>query len=187
MVSVPSIGVIGNLHSKSASFWDEISGWFLGAPFSSGPFVLLLICSQFWRVCSQFGLSVRNSGWGPFKRNAWGNPITFLVGRAGVRGPENCETNWRFLQMGALKWGLEVVVQNCTRLPTIALRAQILKKIKIAWNFQSRLKISISPEIFNPDLQNSPQKIRGLVGGLLEVFKHAWKFQDLEIFQDLGP
>ena len=42
-------------------------------------------------------------------------------------------------------------------LPT--LRAQRLKKINFDWKFQSRLKISISIEIFNPDLQNSPQKI----------------------------
>ena len=68
-----------------------------------------------------------------------------------------------------------------------ALRAQILKKFKIAWNFQSRLKISISLEIFNPDLQNSPQKNRGSVGGALENFKLTWKFQALEFFQDLGP
>ena len=39
------------------------------------------------------------------------------------------------------------------------LRAQRLKKINPDWNFQSRLKISISIENFNPDLQNSPQKI----------------------------
>ena len=69
----------------------------------------------------------------------------------------------------------------------ISLRAQILKTFKIAWNFQSRLKISLSLEMFNPDLQNSPQKNRGLVGGSLENFKLALKFQDLEFFQDLGP
>ena len=32
-------------------------------------------------------------------------------------------------------------------------------------NFQSRLKISISLENFNPDLQKSPHKNRGAVGG----------------------
>ena len=34
---------------------------------------------------------------------------------------------------------------------------------------QSRLTISISLEMFNPDLENSPQKLGGLVGGSLEI------------------
>ena len=38
---------------------------------------------------------------------------------------------------------------------------------------QDRLKFSISLENFNPDLQNSPQKNRGLVDGSLEIFKLA--------------
>ena len=42
---------------------------------------------------------------------------------------------------------------------------------------QSHLKISISIESFNLDLQNSPQKKSGLVGGSLELFNLAWKFQ----------
>ena len=43
-----------------------------------------------------------------------------------------------------------------------------------AWNFQSHLKTSISLEIFNPNFVNS-HKIRGLVGGSLEIFNLAWK------------
>ena len=39
--------------------------------------------------------------------------------------------------------------------------------------FESRLKFSISLENFKPDLQNSPQKKRGLVGGALEIFNLA--------------
>ena len=50
-------------------------------------------------------------------------------------------------------------------------------KIQVfAWNFQSRLKTSISLESFNPGLRNRPQN-RGLVGGSLEIFNLAWKFQ----------
>ena len=40
-----------------------------------------------------------------------------------------------------------------------------------AWNFQSRLKTSISLEMFNLDLENSPQKKKGFGGRL------AWNFQ----------
>ena len=57
--------------------------------------------------------------------------------------------------------------------PTNPKGPNLEKKFKIASNFQSRLKISISLEIFNPDLQNSPQKNRGLVGGSLENVKLA--------------
>ena len=58
------------------------------------------------------------------------------------------------------------------------LRAQRSKKN------QSRLKISISLDMFNLDLQNS-HKYRGLVGGSLEIFnlgRRSWK-----MFQSLGP
>ena len=64
----------------------------------------------------------------------------------------------------------------------------------------SRLKTSISLEIFQVSILWIPHKIRGLVGGSLEIFNLAWKchsFQsrlkisipegDLEFFQDLGP
>ena len=56
---------------------------------------------------------------------------------------------------------------------SLAQRAKTLKKVNLAWKFQSRLKISISLENFNLDLQNSPQKNRGLVGGSLEIFNLA--------------
>ena len=39
------------------------------------------------------------------------------------------------------------------------LRAQILKNFNLDGKFQFRLKFSISIEIFNLDLQNSPQKM----------------------------
>ena len=48
-------------------------------------------------------------------------------------------------------------------------RAQRLKKSKSRLKFQSHLGISISLfETFNLDLQSSPHKHRGLVGGSLE-------------------
>ena len=62
-------------------------------------------------------------------------------------------------------------------------RARILKRNTLlnawnfqafAWNCQSRLKTSISLEIFNLDLENS-HKNRGLVGGSLEISSLAWK------------
>ena len=46
---------------------------------------------------------------------------------------------------------------------------------------QDRLKFSISLEIFNPDLQNSPQKIGVWWVARLKISS------SLEIFQDLGP
>ena len=45
------------------------------------------------------------------------------------------------------------------------------------WKFQSRLKISISIEIFNPGPSEFPTKNRGLLGGSLEIFNLDWKFQ----------
>ena len=59
------------------------------------------------------------------------------------------------------------------------------KKFNLDWNFQSRLKTSISLEIFNPDLQNSPQKKRGLVRA---VHVAAWRCQSLcPAARGLGP
>ena len=52
-----------------------------------------------------------------------------------------------------------------------ALRAQRLKKFNLAWNFQSRLKISI------PTFRIPHKKNRGLLGGSLEIFNLDWKFQ----------
>ena len=62
----------------------------------------------------------------------------------------------------------------------------------LAWNFLSRLKFSISIENFKRDWKISPppppkKKKEGLVGGSLEIFNLAWKFQDLEIVSILGP
>ena len=44
----------------------------------------------------------------------------------------------------------------------------------LAWKFQSRLS-------------EFPTENRGLVSGSLEIFNLAWKFQDLDFFQSLGP
>ena len=70
--------------------------------------------------------------------------------------------------------------------PSPSLRAQILKKINLAWNSQSRLKISISLEIFNPDLQNSPQKI-GFGGWLAWNFQSRLKISRSWNFSRFGP
>ena len=50
----------------------------------------------------------------------------------------------------------------------------------LAWKFKSRLKFSILTSRIS-------HKNWGLVGGSLEIFNLAWKFQDLDFFQDLGP
>ena len=55
----------------------------------------------------------------------------------------------------------------------LTLRAQRLKKINLAWNFQSRLRFSIPIEIFNPGLSELPTENRVLVGGSLEIFNLA--------------
>ena len=65
----------------------------------------------------------------------------------------------------------------------ISQRAQILKKFKIAWNFQSRLEISISLEIFNPDLQNSPQKIGVWWVARLKISSSLENFKILNFFR----
>ena len=73
--------------------------------------------------------------------------------------------NWQFGPRGTANCTLlepESLPHISTSFPhetPTSLRAQILKKFNIAWKFQSRLKISISLENFNPDLQNSPQII----------------------------
>ena len=57
------------------------------------------------------------------------------------------------------------------------LRAQILKKM------QSRLKFSISLEIFNLDLQNSPQKIGGWWVARLKVSISLENFKILKFLK----
>ena len=48
---------------------------------------IILFVRSFWRACSQFLLSVRNSAWGPFNRNSRGNPsFCRLGGGGGLRG-----------------------------------------------------------------------------------------------------
>ena len=56
-------------------------------------------------------------------------------------------------------------------------RAQRSKKINPDRKFQSRLKFSISLEIFNPGPSEFPTKNRGLPGGALENFNLDRKFQ----------
>ena len=59
---------------------------------------------------------------------------------------------WRFRHL-RFSWGRVILpVKSKT------LRAQRLKKINLDWNFQSRLKISISLEIFNPGPSEFPTK-----------------------------
>ena len=58
----------------------------LGIPlqsFRNARLFTILFVRNFWRVCSQFWLSVRNFVWGPFNRNSRGNPSFLLVGRGG--------------------------------------------------------------------------------------------------------
>ena len=52
---------------------------------------IILFVRNFWRVCSQFWLSVRNSVGGPFNRNSRGNPSFCWLGVGGLRGAKNCE------------------------------------------------------------------------------------------------
>ena len=64
-------------------------------------FVILFV-RNFWRVCSQFWLSVRNSVWGPFNRNSRGNPSFSWLGGGGGSYAQKLWTkilwtNWRFL------------------------------------------------------------------------------------------
>ena len=66
-----------------------------------------------------------------------------------------------------------------------------LEKFKIAWNFQDRLKFSISLEIFNLDLRNSPQKIGGWWVARLKNSSSLENFKILKFFKiwalrDLG-
>ena len=73
-----------------------------------------------------------------------------------------------------------------------SLRAQRLKKFNLDWKFQSRLKISISIENCNPDLQNSPQKIGVRWGSRLkfsiaiENFNPGGRSWNFSIFGPLG-
>ena len=58
----------------------------------------------------------------------------------------------------------------------ITLRAQRLKKLNLAWTFQSRLKNSISLLNFNLDVLNSPTGNRGLVGGLVAPYRAILRY-----------
>ena len=128
-----------------------------------------------WRVLTCWA----GSGWGQ-------SNLSFLLGKSLKKGLKPYGLNFG-LPRGAEKNPVLVIASASVRFRPSTLRAQRLKKINLAWNFQSRLKISIRIEIFNPDLQNSPQKNRGMVGGLLQIFNLAWKFQDLNFFRSLGP
>ena len=61
---------------------------------------IILFVRNFWRVCSQFWLSVRNSVWGPFNRNSRGNPSFCWLEGGGQRAQKLWTkvlwTNWRF-------------------------------------------------------------------------------------------
>ena len=46
----------------------------------------ILFVRNFWAICSQFWLSVRNSVWGPFDRNSRENPSLCWLGGGGFRG-----------------------------------------------------------------------------------------------------
>ena len=54
--------------------------------FRNARLFIILFVRNFWRVCSQFWLSVRNSVWGPFNRNSRGNPSFCWLGGGGLRG-----------------------------------------------------------------------------------------------------
>ena len=62
------------------------------------------------------------------------------------------------------------------------LSAQRLKEINLAWTFQSRLKISISIDIFDLDLQNFPQKIGSWWVARLKESISLENFKILNIF-----
>ena len=67
--------------------WNSSLPWIRNARL----FIILFV-RNFWRVCAQFWLSVRNSVWGPFNRNSGGNPsLCWLGGGGGFKGRENCE------------------------------------------------------------------------------------------------
>ena len=89
------------------------------------------------------------------------------------------------LQAIRLRFRLRSTISKRTVLSQ-ALRAQRLKKINLAWNFQSHLKISISLNIFNPDLQNSPQK-QGFCGWRAWNFQSRLKFFKILNFSVFGP
>ena len=54
----------------------------------------ILFLRNFWRVCSQFWLSVRNSVWGRFNRNSRGNPSLCWLGGGGSRGTKIVNKNY---------------------------------------------------------------------------------------------
>ena len=53
-------------------------------------FIILLV-RNFWRVCSQFWLSARNSVSGTFNGKPRGNPSLCWLGGGGVKRHKNCE------------------------------------------------------------------------------------------------
>ena len=62
--------------------------------FRNAHLFIILFVRNFWRVYSQFWLSVRNSVWGPFNRKSRGNPSLCWLGRGGgsrgtVKGHKN--------------------------------------------------------------------------------------------------
>ena len=70
-----------------------------------------------------------------------------------LRCTSHCKNGFLFFVYLKL-WNGAIHIVGCK-----TLRAQRLKKFNVDWNFQSRLKISISLEIFNPGPSEFPTKI----------------------------
>ena len=71
-------------------YWSTITAvkvWgFEYTIFRNARLFIILFVRNFWRVYSQFWLSVRNSVWGAFNRNSRGNPALCWLGGGGSRG-----------------------------------------------------------------------------------------------------
>ena len=93
----------------------------------------------------------------------------------------------------ARNWPGFAIPHSWYRAQKLTLRAQRLKKFNLDWKFQSRSKFSIAIEHFNPDLQNSPQKIgvcwvaRLKFSISLENFNPGRRSWIFSIFGPLGP
>ena len=107
-----------------------------------------------------------------------------VLERASQSRSWNSQQYWGYFCIGRAIWAQRVQTKvfqgpTCARNSRdVPQKPKDLKKFNLAWNFQSGLKTSISLEIFNLDLQNSPTTKKGFRRWLAsKMFNLAWNFQ----------
>ena len=96
--------MVKNQSPTKSTICGEVQTTVSQSRFRNARLFIILFVRNFWRVCSQFWLSVRNSVWGPFNRNSRGNPSFCWLGGGGLSGKKK-STKIKFLGPETARWG----------------------------------------------------------------------------------